>query len=103
MSSPPRKPDFSNVRSDVGSTESIRSRPDFSNVRSTVHSTEELLGDTPTREYTVVEGDSLSRIAKRCYGRASGWPAIYDANRDQLSDPDRIYPGQVLKIPSNPH
>ncbi len=102
MTSTPRKPDFSNVRSDVKSTESIRQRPDFSNVQSSVNSSEELLGATPERSYTVVEGDSLSRIAKRCYGRARRWPAIYDANRDQLNDPDRIYPGQVLKIPSNP-
>lgn len=47
--------------------------------------------------YTVVSGDSLSRIASK-YGIQ--WKAIWDHNRDILSDPDKIYPGQELKIPS---
>lgn len=46
--------------------------------------------------YTVVSGDSLSKIGSK-YGVS--WKAIYDANRDILSDPDKIYPGQELKIP----
>ena len=46
--------------------------------------------------YTVVAGDSLSKIASK-YGIQ--WKAIYDANRDILNDPDKIYPGQELKIP----
>ncbi|CAN5231031.1 hypothetical protein BH20ACI2_BH20ACI2_00160 [soil metagenome] len=46
--------------------------------------------------YTVVSGDSLSKIAGK-YGIQ--WKAIWDANRDILSDPDKIYPGQELKIP----
>lgn len=49
--------------------------------------------------YTVVKGDSLSKIAKRYYGKASRWKAIFEANRDQISDPDLIYPGQTLRIP----
>ena len=53
------------------------------------------------RTYTVVKGDSLSRIAQREYGAAGKWPAIYEANRDQIKDPDLIYPGQVLTIPDN--
>ena len=44
-------------------------------------------------------GDTLSAIAKQFYGKASAWNAIYDANRDQLDDPDRIQPGQILNIP----
>ena len=48
--------------------------------------------------YTVEKGDNLSTIAKHFYGRQD-WKRIYDANRDQLDDPDRIKPGQVLKIP----
>lgn len=47
--------------------------------------------------YTVVSGDSLSRIASK-YGIQ--WKAIWDHNRDILNDPDKIYPGQELKIPS---
>lgn len=46
--------------------------------------------------YTVVSGDSLSKIGSK-YGIA--WKAIYDANRDILNDPDKIYPGQELRIP----
>jgi len=46
--------------------------------------------------YTVVSGDSLSKIAGK-YGIA--WKAIWDANRDILNHPDKIYPGQELKIP----
>ena len=46
--------------------------------------------------YTVVSGDNLSKIGSK-YGVS--WKAIYDANRDILNDPDKIYPGQELKIP----
>ncbi len=49
--------------------------------------------------YTVVSGDSLSKIAKQHYGDANQWQKIFDANRDQLSNPDLIKPGQVLRIP----
>jgi uncharacterized protein YidB (DUF937 family)/LysM repeat protein len=52
-----------------------------------------------TALYTVVSGDTLSKIAKRHYGRADQWPRIFEANRDILKDPDRIYPGQELRIP----
>lgn len=74
-------------------------KPDFSNVRGGGASTEAAApGNEQT--YTVASGDTLSHIAKRFYGKASRWQAIYDANRDQLDDPDRIRPGQVLKIPA---
>ena len=53
----------------------------------------------PTQTYTVAKGDTLSHIAKQFYGKASKWNAIFEANRDQLDDPDKIQPGQVLKIP----
>ena len=53
--------------------------------------------------YTVKAGDTLSKIAKHVLGDANAYPAIFEANRDQLSDPDKIKPGQVLKIPqANP-
>ena len=51
------------------------------------------------KTYTVVKGDSLSKIAKRQYGDMNQWPRIYEANRDQIKNPDLIYPGQKLKIP----
>jgi nucleoid-associated protein YgaU len=47
--------------------------------------------------YVVKSGDNLSKIAKNYSGVS--WKAIYEANRDQLNDPDKIFPGQVLKIP----
>ncbi|GAB3100683.1 LysM peptidoglycan-binding domain-containing protein [Lysobacter terrae] len=99
-----KKPDFSNVQSGVSSTEQLR--PDFSNVRSGVSSTEEITGGSGgtggggEMTYTVVKGDTLSHIAKEHYGKASKWQVIFEANRDQLDDPDKIYPGQVLKIPA---
>jgi nucleoid-associated protein YgaU len=49
--------------------------------------------------YTVVAGDSLSKIAKRYYGDANQWRRIHEANRDQVTNPDLIHPGQRLKIP----
>jgi uncharacterized protein YidB (DUF937 family) len=49
--------------------------------------------------YTVVSGDTLSKIAKHYYGNANEWPKIFDANRDKLSNPDKINVGQVLRIP----
>ncbi len=51
------------------------------------------------QSYVVVAGDSLSKIAKRVYGDASEWPRIHEANRDQITNPDLIHPGQRLKIP----
>jgi nucleoid-associated protein YgaU len=100
----PDKPDFSNVKGSVSSTE--QARADFSNVQSSVTSTEQKIGGSGSgsvgeQSYTVVKGDTLSHIAKHFYGKASRWHAIYDANRDQLDDPDRIFPGQVLKIPAH--
>ena len=100
MSNPPKKPDFSNVQSKVTGTEAPRA--DFGNVQSRVTSTEHVTdgGGQPARTHTVAKGDTLSEIAKTYYGKASLYPKIFDANRDQLDDPDRIKPGQVLKIPA---
>ena len=66
--------------------------PDFSNVQGGSSS-------TAMKIYEVVSGDSLSKIAKREYGNANEWKRIYEANQDILKDPDKIYPGQKLKIP----
>ena len=51
--------------------------------------------------YTVQAGDTLSAIAKKFLGNANEYMVIFNANRDQLSDPDKIKPGQVLKIPQH--
>ena len=49
--------------------------------------------------HTVVSGESLSKIAKKYYGDAMKYNVIFEANKPTLSDPDKIYPGQVLRIP----
>ena len=90
--------DFSNVHGTVAGTEAPASGADFSNVRSGISSTEASAGE---RQYTVQAGDTLSHIAQAQYGRASRWTHIYQANRDRIDDPDRIRPGQVLRIPSD--
>jgi nucleoid-associated protein YgaU len=57
---------------------------------------------TPTgKTYTVVKGDSLSRIAKREYGDAGKWRRIFEANKDVIENPDLIEPGQDLIIPQD--
>jgi len=53
----------------------------------------------PPKIYEVVAGDTLSKIAKQFYGDASKYMKIFDANKDQLKDPDKIQIGQKLKIP----
>ena len=95
------RPDFSRP----GNAQNAAPRPDFGNVNSRVGSTERPIGGGGAgstgsgRLYTVVAGDTLSHIAQRHYGNANRWPAIFEANRDKLSDPDRIFPGQVLRVP----
>ena len=69
--------------------------PDFSNVESGSSST------APSEKiYEVQPGDSLSKIAKREYGDANQWNRIFEANKDVLNDPNKIFPGQKLKIPA---
>ena len=71
---------------------------DFSDVQSASMSTPASPVEQE-RTYTVVAGDSLSKIAKNEYGDASKWQQIYAANKSTISNPDLIHPGQVLTIP----
>jgi nucleoid-associated protein YgaU len=89
-----KKADFSDVTAKVDSTE--QKAADFSDVSAKVDSTEEIIGQ---RSYTIEKGDTLSKIAKEQLGHASAWKQIFEANRDVLDDPDRIFPGQVIKLP----
>lgn len=89
------KADFSKVTSSVETTEDVVPKADFSQVTSSVGSSKEL----PDRTHTVARGDNLSKISKTYYGSSNHWRSIFDANRDQLDNPDLIQPGQVLKIP----
>ena len=78
-------------------------KADFSKVRSGASTTAPPQEQDPAgadRSYTVERGDSLSKIARRMYGDANQWRRIFDANRDQIEDPDLIHPGQVLRIPA---
>jgi len=79
-------------------------KPDFSNVQSGSSSTAPSPGAsggaTMSGTYVVKKGDSLSKIAKQHYGNANEWRKIFEANRDQIEDPDLIQPGQTLKIPA---
>ena len=96
-----------------GAGVSLGSTPDFSNVSGGVASTERGVGagaatgglGSPGGEggasqfYTVKSGDTLSKIAKEFYGEANKYNQIFEANKPMLKDPDKIYPGQMLRIP----
>jgi len=90
-----KKADFSGVTSSVDNTAQKVEKADFSGVTASVDSTAEKVGGT----YTVQKGDSLSKIAKQELGDANAWKKIFEANRDVLEDPDKIFPGQTLKLP----
>jgi nucleoid-associated protein YgaU len=81
-----------------------KAKPDFSNVRtgSSTNSPEIRtdVNEANSGSYTVRKGDTLSAIAQREYGDANEWRRIYEANRDQIQDPDLIHPGQELDIPN---
>jgi hypothetical protein len=73
-------------------------KADFSDVQGGSSSTAP--SPKPDRTYTVVAGDSLSKIAKTLLGNANRWHEIHELNRDTVKNPDLIRPGQVLKIPA---
>ena len=50
-------------------------------------------------QHTVVAGDTLSSLAEQFYGDLTQWPRIFEANRDQILNPDLIFPGQTLRVP----
>ena len=91
---PAPKADFSNVQGGSSSTAQAPARP------APAPNPAGTSGTASGKSYTVVAGDSLSKIAKREYGDANAWNRIYEANRDIIKDPDLIYPGQTLKIPA---
>ncbi len=91
-----KKADFSGVSAKVDTTAEKVEKADFSGVTASVDTTAEKVGGGT---YTVQKGDSLSKIAKRELGDANAWGKIFDANKDVLDDPDKIFPGQVLKLP----
>jgi nucleoid-associated protein YgaU len=85
---PKKKADFSNVQSGKSTTAPVPPPRQPAPVKQT---------------YTVVPGDSLSKIAKNLLGSANRWSELYEANRAVVGDnPNLIKPGQVLTIPENP-
>lgn len=75
----------------VGNTAGIDSVDDKVNVAA---------GATESQMYTVKSGDTLSAISKHVYGDANQYNKIFEANKPMLTSPDKIYPGQVLRIPA---
>jgi LysM repeat protein len=80
-------PSYSDLSADIGIDSSIPAPADAS-------------ASTAARTYTVQPGDTLSKIAKQVYGSANDYMKIFNANSDQLSDPNKIQVGQTLKIPA---
>jgi nucleoid-associated protein YgaU len=75
------------------------------NVAGVAHVDESVTAETAEAEavmHTVKKGDTLSAIAKAHYGEGSKYMAIFQANKPMLKDPDKIYPGQTLRIPPEP-
>lgn len=105
-----KKPDFSNVQSSSdtapaggggGSLGGLGGKPDFSNV---VGGSDTVAGSPDAapaeRTYTIEKGDTLSAVAQRFYGKARYWRQIHEANRDTIDNPDRIFPGQTIRLPA---
>jgi nucleoid-associated protein YgaU len=76
----------------VGNTEGIGSVDDRMTIAAVV--------EPVSQFHTVVSGDTLGKIAKTYYGDPMKYPVIFEANKPMLSHPDKIYPGQVLRIPA---
>lgn len=81
----------------TGGSSSDKDKADFSAV--TGGSSAVVGAGGGSQSYTVQSGDSLSAISQQVYGDANQWRRIYEANRDQIEDPDKIFPGQTFKIP----
>ncbi len=86
-------PSYSDLVADITVSQTAQAAPRTQTAGASVS------GGQSSRTYTVQEGDSLSKIAKQFYGNGSQYMKIFDANRDRLSDPNRIQPGQELVIP----
>jgi nucleoid-associated protein YgaU len=72
------------------------------NIHSVEHVNDQMTVAAPSQEakyYTVVSGDTLSKISKQMYGDANKYNDIFEANKPMLTSPDKIYPGQMLRIP----
>lgn len=91
------KPDFGNVTSGGSTTAREVPKPTPAPIPPTAPSAPGSAEGGTT--YEIKSGDTLSAIAQRHYGDANKWPKIFEANRDTIKDPDKIYPGQKITIP----
>ena len=87
--------DFGNVAS---SSDTVAGSPAGAS-GSVAHSSAGSNGGWTSKTYTVESGDTLSGISRKMYGDANKYQRIFEANQPMLKDPDKIYPGQVLRIP----
>lgn len=100
-------PNYKDLNADISVSPVAQSAPGKADVKEAAGRSSQATpippGVTPasggTRTYTVKKGDTLSKISKEHYGDANQYMKIFEANRDQLKDPDKIYPGQELRIP----
>ena len=88
-------PDFSNVQSGSSSTAPAPT----ADALAALDAAQAAAAPPEPKKYTVVAGDSLSKIAHREYGDANQWQKIFEANKDTIKNPDMIHPGQTLIIP----
>ncbi|MGI4849913.1 MAG: peptidoglycan-binding protein LysM [Janthinobacterium lividum] len=73
------------------------------NIHAVAHVNDQMTVTAPSAEakyYTVESGDTLSKISREVYGDANKYNQIFEANKPMLTSPDRIYPGQMLRIPA---
>ena len=91
----------------VAQTESAEYEESFGNrgyieqgEASDIETPETAARDLSYEKYTVQKGDTLQKISRKLYGTTKKWNRIYEANRDALSSPDKIYPGQVIRVPA---
>lgn len=68
-------------------------------VEGTHQHAQETPSETKEEYYVIQKGDTLSHIAKRYYGNANKWPTLFEANREVIQNPDKIFPGQKIRIP----
>ncbi len=87
---------FANVRAGSSSTAPA---PKAGGVQDVGHASAGGNGGWTSKTYTVKKGDTLSEIAQEQLGKASRYQEIFEMNRPMLKDPDKIYPGQVLRLP----
>ncbi|MBN2381833.1 LysM peptidoglycan-binding domain-containing protein [bacterium] len=89
----------------VKAADEVLMKPGQAPVPPPVVKQEEIIEEKPVEEellsdfYTIKAGDTLSKIAKAHYGDAMKYPAIFEANRDVIKDPNKIYPGQQIRLP----